>query len=311
MRILITGDDGFIGKNLVESFFENDSGTIIGLSKKTLASNEVNLQYTRYNADLNDIYSLYKILDKERPDWIINLGAEADVSKSYEYPYDFLKVNLVGVFNLLEWLRYNNKTKMLHFSTDEVFGEPKTPSKETDRPNPLNPYSASKASAEMYINAYSNCFEVDARIIRPFNIFGKYQKNNRLFAKIITNALSDNEFTLFRDSSDHKRGWIYAKNIYYAIKLIMEKGKPNESYNMKYDNYLSVEDIKNLILKQIEKLHLFKGYVESKRNNKDDIFYMLDYNKIETLGYKAKYTFDDGLNETIKWYKENLGTFPK
>ena len=245
MRILITGDDGFIGKNLVESFFENDSGTIIGLSKKTLASNEVNLQYTRYNADLNDIYSLYKILDKERPDWIINLGAEADVSKSYEYPYDFLKVNLVGVFNLLEWLRYNNKTKMLHFSTDEVFGEPKTPSKETDRPNPLNPYSASKASAEMYINAYSNCFEVDARIIRPFNIFGKYQKNNRLFAKIITNALSDNEFTLFRDSSDHKRGWIYAKNIYYAIKLIMEKGKPNESYNMKYDNYLSVEDIKN------------------------------------------------------------------
>lgn len=307
MKILITGDDGFVGLNLVNNFIGSND-TIIGLSKKTLASGDTKHQYKRYNADVNDIISLNEILNAEKPDWIIHLAAEADVSRSYQYPYDFIKVNTEGTFNLLEWLKHNTDTKLLYFSTDEVFGEVKQ-AKETYRPNPLNPYSASKASAEMFISAYSYAFDIKSIIFRPYNIFGLYQKPNRLFAKIIINALLDKPFTLFKETQTHKRGWIYAENIYYAVRLLMSKGILGESYNMVYDAHLSVDEIKDAILARLGKKDLFIGYSEPPQRSKDDVFYDLDGTKLHELCWKPKYTFEEGLDLTIEWYKNNLSLF--
>ncbi|MHB1830729.1 MAG: dTDP-glucose 4,6-dehydratase [Candidatus Micrarchaeaceae archaeon] len=306
-KILITGDCGFVGMNLIDSFAENEPDTeIIGLSKKTIASNSRIKNYTHYDVDINDVYTLYATLDKVNPDLIIHLAAEADVGRSYLYPFDFLKVNLIGSFNLLEWLRHNIGTKVIFFSTDEVFlNLSNAPSKETDKFMPENPYSASKAATECYIEAYRKAFDVDAMIVRPFNIMGVYQKPNRLISKIITTALADKPLTLFADTGKHKRGWIYSKNIYHALKLLREKGNFRESYNLKYDGYCSVDEIKDMILKKLGKEHLFKGYAETARP-KDDYAYLLDSSKIEALGYKPRYKFDEGLSETIMWYKENL-----
>ena len=119
-------------------------------------------------------------------------------------------------------------------------------------------------------------------------------------------------FNLFADTGNHKRGWIYAGNVYYAIKIIMESDNAKrQDFNLKYDEHLSVDEIKDKILKILDKEHLFLGYSSSEIRHKDDFFYMLNYNKIEKFGYKAKYTFNEGLNETIEWYKENLGIFSK
>lgn len=307
MKILITGDDGFVGKNLIDSFFENEPKTeIIGLSKKTIASNKVEKSYAHYSADINDVYNLNRILDTEKPNWIIHLSAEADVSRSYLYPYDFLRVNVTGTFNILEWLKYNTDTKMIYASTDEVFGEVHN-AKETDRLHPINPYSASKAAAEQYIFAYNEAYDVDVRVIRPFNIFGRYQKTNRLFGKIITNALMDKPFNLFADTGNHKRGWIYAGNVYYAMKTIMDDNSAKgQDFNLKYDEHLSVDEVKDRILRTLHKEHLFLGYNSSDTRHKDDFFYMLNSEKIEKFRYKPKYTFEEGLDITIKWYKTNM-----
>jgi dTDP-glucose 4,6-dehydratase len=302
-KILVTGNDGFVGSNLIDCFIENEPDTeIIGLSKKTIASNDIKHNFKQYSADINDIINLNEILNAEKPSWIIHLAAEADVSRSYQYPYDFLKVNTEGTFNLLEWLKHNKETKLVHFSTDEVFGEVLN-AKETDRLNPLNPYSASKASAEAFISAYNKAYNIHTIVFRPYNIFGAYQKPNRLFSKIITNAVADKPFNLFKETQEHKRGWIYVKNIYYAVRLLMDKGIAGESYNMEYDAHLSVADINDSILKIMGKESLFKGYMEIPPRAKDDIFYSLDSTKIRELGYKPRYTFEEGLKETIDYYK--------
>lgn len=302
MKILITGDDGFVGLNLTEMFLKETDHKIIGLSKKTIASSDVAHKYQRYNADVNDVINLNQILNRVKPDWIIHLAAEADVSRSYDYPYDFLKVNTIGTFYLLEWLKHNKNTKLLYFSTDEVFAEIQK-AKENNRLNPLNPYSASKASAEMFINAYTSAFDLKTIIFRPYNIFGKWQKPNRLFSKIITNALSEKKFMLYKETHAHKRGWIYAKNIFYAVDLLMRKGKFDESYNMVADAHLSVSEVKDRILNKVRRQELFGGYKMTSGRTKDDLFYSLDGSKITKLGYKPKFSFDEGLKETINYFK--------
>jgi len=305
-KIVITGDDGFVGMNLVDSFVENEPKTqTIGLSKKTIASNDRIRKYTHYSVDINDIYTLYSVLDKEKPDLIIHLAAEADVGKSYEFPFDFLRVNVIGTFNLLEWLRHNKGSKMIYFSTDEVFlNVSDVPSKEDDKFSPENAYACSKAAAETYVAAYNKAFDTNVMIIRPFNIFGRYQKQNRLWSKIIRTALDNKPLTLFKDTGNHKRGWIYAENIYHTLKFLREKGDFRSSYNLKYDGYYSVGDIKDIILKKLGKESLFKGYVETGRM-KDDYAYLLDSTKIERMGYKPKFTFEAGLDKTIEWYRNN------
>jgi dTDP-glucose 4,6-dehydratase len=303
MKILMTGDDGFVGMNLVDSFFENEPTTeIIGISKKTVSSNDASNPHKRYICDINDVTNLNRILTAEKPDWIIHLAAEADVNRSYEYPYDFLRVNVEGTFNLLEWIKYNKDTKLIYFSTDEVFGEVYD-AKESTRLNPINPYSASKACAEQYIYSYNKCYDLDARIVRPFNIFGEYQKPNRLFAKLIIKALNNEKIKLYKDTENHKRGWIYAGNIYYQLKTIMDKGKAGEDYNLKYDKHLSVEEVKDIILSELGKQDLFEGYIEGASRHKDDFFYLLNSEKIESLGYVPKYSFKEGIEKTIDWYK--------
>ncbi|MHB1766153.1 MAG: NAD-dependent epimerase/dehydratase family protein [Gammaproteobacteria bacterium] len=305
-KILITGDCGFVGMNLIDSFIENEPNTeLIGLSKKTIASNDVIHPHKRYSCDINDVYNLNRILNAEKPDWIIHLAAEADVSRSYQYPYDFIRTNLIGTFDLLEWLRYNKETKIICASTDEVFGEVHN-AKETDKLNPINPYSASKAATEQMVYAYTHCYDIDARIIRPFNIYGKYQKPNRLFAKIISNALMDKPFSLFADTANHSRGWIYGGNIYYAIKTVMDNGKEGEDYNFQYDAHLTVEQIKDKILDKLDKQDLFTGYNSGESRHKDDFFYDLSYEKIKSIGYVPKFSFDEGLDATINWYKQQV-----
>jgi dTDP-glucose 4,6-dehydratase len=319
MKILITGVNGFIATNIVDYFLKNTEHDVVGLSKTTHATfakkriddlQRESKKFRYYSCDITDNNKLRTILDKEKPDQILHLAAEADVSRSFDYPLDYLRVNVEGTFNILEWLRHTGKeTRMVHFSTDEVFGEPEHKSKEGERLHPKNPYSASKAATEEFVHAYNASFGTNIQIIRPVNNYGPYQGTNRLISKTIIRCLTNEPFYLFAETQKHKRWWIHAEDTARAVEVIMSKGDSNGVYNVTSDTEMYVEETVFVILDMFGKRDLFKGYSEGRP--KDDENYALDGHKIKSLGWKEKYTFEQGIRQTIEWYKQNLDWFVK
>ncbi len=318
MKILITGVNGFIATNLVDYYLNSTDYEIIGLSKDTHATyanrhiqelNKQNKKFKSVHCDINDVNRLFGILDKERPDQIIHLAAEADVSRSFEYAGDFLQTNVYGSFNILEWVRKNTETRLLHFSTDEVFGEPDHKSEEYERLHPKNPYSASKASIEELIHAYNASFDTKIQMVRPVNNFGPYQGTNRLIAKTILRCITNEPFYLFAETQKHKRWWIYTEDTCRAVDFIIQNGEKQGIYNITSETEMGVEETVFKILDIFGKRSLFKGYTEVRP--KDDENYALDGKRLKKLGWITKYSFEEGIERTIDWYKHNLDWFTK
>ncbi|MGC8622162.1 MAG: dTDP-glucose 4,6-dehydratase [Caldisphaera sp.] len=320
-NIVITGGTGFIATNLIEYYLKNTDAQIISITKNTQASYAQKRisdliaaypsKFKNYWCDITDYVKLNTILNREKPNQIIHLAAEADVSRSFDYPHDFLNTNLIGTYNLLEWIRNNGleDTKMLYFSTDEVFSEPDHLSVETERLYPKNPYSASKAAAEQYIYAWNECYGTKIQVARPVNNYGPYQGPNRLFAKTIINAINNIPITLFRETKQHKRWWLYVGDTCNAVDIIINKGDPKGIYHITSDIEFTVEEVVLKILDYMGKKELFKGYREYRP--KDDENYALDGSKLKDLGWAPKYTFEEGIEKTIEWYKQNLEWFTK
>jgi len=196
-----------------------------------------------------------------------------------------------------------NKPLLIHMSTDEVFGDvPERFCREDDVLAPRNPYSCSKAAAEMYCNAYHHSYGLPIIVARSMNMFGEYQNPEKLISKIITKCLTDTHFTLYEGNSI--RGWIYVKDTCDALNLLSEKGKIGEIYHIPPDIYLTVSEIAEKILDLTEKHQIFDGY-KGKRL-KDDERYALDATKF-TYGLKwsPKIGFEQGLLNTIAWFAQN------
>jgi len=320
-KIMITGGTGFIATNLIEYYLKNTNSQIISITKNTQASyaqkrisylTDTHIdRFKNYWCDITDYVKLTTILNAEEPEQIIHLAAEADVSRSFDYPYDFFHTNLIGTYNLLEWIRNNSldNTRMLHFSTDEVFSEPDHLSLENERLYPKNPYSASKAATEQYIYAWNQCYGTNVQIVRPVNNYGPYQGSNRLFAKTIINAIHNVPITLFKETKMHRRWWLYVEDTCSAVDLIINKGEKGGIYHITSDTELPVEEVVLKILEKMNKSQLFKGYREYRQ--KDDENYALNGQKLRSLGWKPKNSFEEGLEKTIDWYKNNLEWFAR
>jgi len=312
---MVTGGSGFIGSNLVEYLLEAcPEHYIINVSKHTYAMNPKALQHLESNSrykfaplDITDELAFSNLLLTEKVEQIFHLAAETHVDRSFLYPKDFLTANLMGTFSILEVLRKlpkQKRSRLLYMSTDEVFGDVPSPTLcvETDMPKPRNPYSATKAAAENYVNAYHHSFGLDTVIARSMNNFGMRQHPEKLIAKIIVRCLSDKSFTLFKGGA--VRGWIFVIDTCSALKTIMDKGIDGEIYHVPPTTYLTVPAVATRILKLMGKEHLFKGF-EGERL-KDDERYALDGSKMtDNLKWQPQYTFDDGLLATIKWFEEN------
>ncbi|MBA7527155.1 dTDP-glucose 4,6-dehydratase 2 [subsurface metagenome] len=304
MKILVTGGLGFIGSNFARNMVDK-AEIIVGDALK-YGSNEDNLKDLDYKFVKGDIcdYDLMAGLVKG-VDAIVNFAAETHVDRSISNPYAFIESNVLGTYTILEAMRkVNPEVKLVHISTDEVYGDVKEGSfKENDMLKPSSPYSASKASATMFVLAYVRTYGLNAIITRCTNNYGPYQFPEKLIPKAIIRAKLNMKIPIY-GTGKNVRDWIYVKDHCEAISLVLGKGEKGEIYNIssgeEKTNLGVVREILGIIDKNEDDLIEF---VEDRPGH--DIRYSLDSSKIRELGWKPKHRFKEGLKETVEWYLSN------
>ena len=311
-RIIVTGGLGFIGSNLINIL--KKKYFIINIDKVTYASNFNNVDrniknYKFYNQDINNKIFIKNILKKYNPSIIFNLAAETHVDRSIDAPKKFIESNILGVFNLLESIKnYKKKIKLIHISTDEVYGDIKKnyKSKEEDAYNPSSPYSASKASGDLLIKSYIRTYKIPAIITNCCNNFGPNQYPEKLIPTIIYNILNKKPIPIY-GTGENLREWIYVKDHCDALIKVAQKGIIGENYNIGSGIVLNNIQIAKKIMSTFKQINFNKNIKSTIHLVKDrpghDLRYCLDSTKIRNkLKWKYKSSFDQKINETILWY---------
>ena len=320
-KIIVTGGSGFIGSNLIK-FLLKKKYFVINIDCLKYAANPYNTEnlkknknYIFFKLDLNNKNKITKILKKYKPDGIFNLAAETHVDRSIDRPYNFIHSNILGTFSLLESiLAYKKKIKLVHISTDEVYGDIiKGRSDEKYPYNPSSPYSSSKASADHLIKAYIRTYNIPAVISNCCNNYGPNQFPEKLIPKLIFNIMNNRPLPIY-GKGKNSREWMHVQDHCEALLLIFLKGKIGESYNIGTGTNLKNLDIANKLLKIAKnKYSKINGkakikFVKDRPGH--DIRYALNNRKIKKkLGWKAKIPLKKGLDQTFDWYLNNKNFF--
>lgn len=306
---LVTGCAGFIGSNFVRYLINKYSDyNIINLDALTYAGNRENLKdlegldsYRFFHGNILD-KSLVEDLAKD-VDVIINFAAETHVDRSILEAGSFIHTDVVGTFTLLEAAKKYNIKRFIQISTDEVYGSINKGSfTENSNLMPNSPYSASKSGADLLVRSYFKTFGVPAIVTRSSNNFGPFQYPEKVIPLFITNALDNLPLPLYGDGKN-VRDWIYVLDNCEAIDTVLHKGEPGEVYNIGAGNEIQNIEITEMIL---EKLNKPKSLIKPVPDRPaHDRRYSLDCSKIHQLGWKPKCLFEDALEDTIEWYKNN------
>ena len=321
-NVIVTGGLGFIGSNLIELLI-NRNYRVINVDKNTYSSNFYNVKEfknnTRYIYIKCDIANkkLKKIINKYKPVGIFNLAAETHVDRSIDNPESFIRSNIIGVFNILEIFKNFSKSypksKLIHISTDEVYGDILKGRTKEDYPyKPSSPYAASKASSDHLVSSYVRTYKIPAIITNCSNNFGPKQHPEKLIPKLIYNIITNKNLPIYGKGLN-SREWIFVKDHCEALIKIFERGKIGNFYNIWSNKNLVNKDIcKKLIKIASRKIKLGKNvkikYVKDRPGH--DIRYALNSNKlIKTLKWKPKTKFEKGLSDTFDWYLHNLKYF--
>ena len=316
MKIIVTGGAGFIGGNFVHYMLNKyNDYKIICLDALTYAGNMETLEpvncnpnFKFYKADIADRETVYEIFEKEKPDIIVNFAAESHVDRSIDNPGIFLQTNVIGTGVLMDACRKYGITRYHQVSTDEVYGD-----LPLDRPDlfftentPLHtssPYSASKASADLLVQAYHRTFKLPVTISRCSNNYGPYHFPEKLIPLMIANALADKELPVY-GKGENVRDWLYVEDHCSAIDLIIHKGRVGEVYNIGGHNERTNLEVVKIILKELGKSEDLIRYVTDRPGH--DMRYAIDPAKIHNeLGWLPETKFEDGIKKTIKWYLDN------
>lgn len=316
MKIIVTGGAGFIGGNFVHYMLNKyNDYKIICLDALTYAGNMETLEpvncnpnFKFYKADIADREAVYEIFEKEKPDIIVNFAAESHVDRSIDNPGIFLQTNVIGTGVLMDACRKYGITRYHQVSTDEVYGD-----LPLDRPDlfftentPLHtssPYSASKASADLLVQAYHRTFKLPVTISRCSNNYGPYHFPEKLIPLMIANALADKELPVY-GKGENVRDWLYVEDHCSAIDLIIHKGRVGEVYNIGGHNERTNLEVVKIILKELGKSEDLIRYVTDRPGH--DMRYAIDPSKIHNeLGWLPETKFEDGIKKTIKWYLDN------
>ena len=309
MKLLVCGGYGFIGSTFIKNHLKNfPQDTIINIDNLTIGSNKLNLSeinnenYSFIKEDIKKFNEIEKI--SKDVDLIVNFAAETHVDRSIANPKPFIETNILGTFSLLESSRKYNK-KFVHISTDEIYGdlENKESFNEDDILKPSNPYSATKAAADLLVGSYKRTYGIDCIITRCTNNFGPNQFPEKLIPKTIIRASKDLKIPLYGDGNQI-RSWIYVIDHVAAIDALISKGKSGEIYNITAWNEISNRDIVEKILKIMNKPSDLVEFVPDRPGH--DKHYSIDSSKIKNeVNWSPKFNFDDALKETVNWYLSN------
>jgi len=307
MRILVTGGAGFIGSNFVHyTLKEHPDYEIVVLDKLTYAGRRENLQnvWNKITFIKGDITVRNDVLEAARGcNSIVNFAAETHVDRSILQAGTFVLTDVLGAYNLLETAREIGISRFVQISTDEVYGHIlKGSFKETDRLNPRNPYSASKAGAELLCQAYFETYGLPVLITRSSNNYGPYQHPEKLIPKTIINALLNRPIPVY-GTGKNVRDWLYVEDNCEALDTVLHKGTLGEIYNIGANQELENIQVVKTILEFAEKPASLIRFVEDRLGH--DLRYSLDTKKIQKLSWKPKTEFKQGMRKTIQWYKQN------
>ena len=316
-KVIVTGGNGFIGSNLIK-FLIQKNYFVINIDKNTYSKNSYILKnlkkknYVFYKLDINNRKKILKNLKKNKPNAIFNLAAETHVDRSIDSPKEFINSNICGVFNLLEAIKkYKKKIKLIHISTDEVYGDLKGNSKSNENSsyNPSSPYSASKASSDHLIKSYVRTFGIDASISNCCNNYGPGQFPEKLIPTLIFNILHNKPLPIY-GKGINSREWIYVEDHCRGLLTILNKGKKGESYNIGTGVNINNLNLTKLLLNIVKNKKIKIGKKVKIKFIKDrpghDLRYALNSNKIrKKLKWKPLINFRSGLNETFIWYYKN------
>jgi len=322
-QILVTGGSGFIGSNLVE-YLLNKKYKVINMDKLTYSSTPDKFKkftrsdnYKFFKSDLSTNKKIFAIIKKYKPEIVFILASETHVDRSIVKPLDFVKNNILCSLNIAEAIKKNyskrqlKKFKLIHVSTDEVYGNVLgKPSSESESYKPNSPYAASKASMDHILRSYKETYNLPLIIVNCCNNYGPYQFPEKFIPTAIINLLSKKSIPIYGNGKNI-REWIFVKDYCSALETIMKKGKVGQNYNVG-----SGFRTNNISLSKMINLKIKKLFPEAKLSKKiykkvldrpgHDFRYAINSNKIrKKLKWKPKVNFSQGIEQTINWYISN------
>ena len=338
--ILVTGGAGFIGGAVIRKLLKESDSIIFNIDKMGYASDltSINQSLLGIPSESNDRHNLLKVdlsnaseirfaFKKANPDLVMHLAAESHVDRSIKGPKEFINSNIVGTFNLLEAAREHyeqlanerkNKFKLLHISTDEVFGTLGSEGKfnESTPYDPRSPYSASKASSDHLVSAWQHTFGLPILITNCSNNYGPWQYPEKLIPKTTINALNNKNIPIY-GNGENIRDWLYVEDHAEALIKVLSDGEIGEKYciggNEEKTNNEIVELICNFLDEIKPREDSYKSlitYVEDRKGH--DFRYSIEANKIKKmLDWSPRFSFKDGLRDTVNWYLENKKWYSK
>ena len=316
-KIIVTGGLGFIGSNLIDLLLKKKY-KVLNIDKITYSSNFYNTKdfknsknYSFLKCDLKD-KKIKKIIFRYKPDCIFNLAAETHVDRSIDNPESFIQSNIVGVYNLLESFKYYSqryKSKLVHISTDEVYGDILSGRSSEKYPyQPSSPYAASKAASDHLVSSYVRTYKIPAMVTNCSNNFGPKQHPEKLIPKLIYNILNNKPLPIYGKGTN-SREWIYVKDHCEALIKVYQRGKVGEFYNIGSNKNLNnLEVCKKLLNASKSSINIGKNvkitFVKDRPGH--DIRYALNSKKIkQNLNWYPKTNFKDGIKLTFDWYNNN------
>jgi dTDP-glucose 4,6-dehydratase len=314
MKLLVTGGAGFIGSNFVrmaltDKFPDFNVEQLTVLDLLTYAGDEENLKpvasdkrYKFVKGDIRDLELAKKLMqDAEQ---VVHFAAESHVDRSIEGGSEFVSTNVMGTQVLLDAARSSNIKRFVHVSTDEVYGSISEGSWPEDHPLlPNSPYSASKAGSDLLVRAYNRTHKLDTVITRCSNNYGQYQFPEKVMPLFITNIIEGKKVPLYGNGLN-VRDWLHVDDHCRGIALALTKGRAGEVYNIGGGTELTNVELTHKILKAMGVGEEFIQPVEDRKGH--DLRYSVDISKIDKeLGYSPQVNFEEGLEQTINWYKNN------
>ena len=333
MKVLVTGGAGFIGSAVIRYLIKEKGINVVNIDCLTYSGNLLSLEevshsdlYSFRKIDISDSEKLRLIFDEEQPNAVINLAAESSVDRSIERSSKFIETNIVGTYTLLEETRRywekleSTKKKEFRFhqiSTDEVFGSLRSNEKvfdEESRYNPSSPYSASKASSDHLVRAWSHTYGLPIIISHCSNNYGSYQFPEKLIPSMIIKAINGENLPIYGDGNQI-RDWLHVSDHVKALILLLEKGRVGETYMIGGNNQMTNNNVAELICEILEKLRSkkpngVKQYSDLIQCVEDrpghDFRYAVDIKKIQNeLDWRPQQEFESGLRKTVQWYLDN------